>query len=98
MRFFRAGERLNAAVGGEYRQLRVERLVVVRDHRAITRLALGDGVKVVFHATGVGNLQKIETAAQCMNQRESKFCRHNLPFDRLNVSTLLKRADDAGVG
>ena len=98
MRFFRAGERLNAAVGGEYRQLRVERLVVVRDHRAITRLALGDGVKVVFHATGIGNLQKIETAAQRLNQRRAKFGRHKLPFDHLNVTALLNRADDAGVG
>ena len=61
--FFRSGERLNGCISSEYRQLRVQRLVVMRDHRAITRLALGDGIEVVFHVTGVGNLQKIETAA-----------------------------------
>ena len=61
--FFRAGEWLNGGVSSEYRQLRVQRLVVMCDHRAVSRLALGDGVEVVFHVTGVGNLQKIETAA-----------------------------------
>ena len=96
--FFRAGERLNAAVDGEYRQLRIERLIVVCDHRAVSRLALGDGIEVVFHATGVGNFQKVETTTQRLNQRRAEFGRHKLPLNHLDVSTLLDRADDAGVG
>ena len=38
--FFRAGEWLNGGVSSEYRQLRVQRLVVMRDHRTVARLAL----------------------------------------------------------
>ena len=96
--FFRASERLNRGVRSEYRQLRVERLVVVRDHRTVARLALGDGVEVVFHIFGLGIFEEVETAAQRLNQRRAEFGRHKLPFDHLNVTALLNRADDAGVG
>ena len=78
--------------------MRVERLVIVRDYCAVARLALSDGVEVVFHIFGVGNLQKIETAAQRLNQRRAEFGRHKLPFGDFNVTALLNRADDAGVG
>ena len=94
----RSGKRLNRGVGGEYRQLCIQRLVVVCNHRALARLAVGDVVEVVFHATGVGNLQEIETAAQRLNQRRAEFGRHKLPLDHLNVTALLNRADDAGIG
>ncbi len=93
----RPGERLNRAISGEYGQLRIQRPVVVCNHRTVARLAVGDVVEVVFHATGVGDFEEVETAAQRLNQRGAEFRRHKLPFDHFNVAALLNRADDAGV-
>ena len=96
--FFRPGEWLNGGVSSEYRQLRVQRLVVMRDHRTVARLALGDGVEVVFHVFGVGNFEEVETAAQRLNQCLAEFRWYELSFDYFYVAALLDRADDAGVG